>query len=165
MLIARTRAAADAAEPSLTLVLTFEQRSRSRLHATLVDGEAIGLDLPRGTVLRGGDRLLADDGRVVAVQAADEDVIDAHCDASALLARVAYHLGNRHAAVEVGADFVRFLADPVLATMATRLGARVAPVRAPFEPEAGAYAAGHHAHSGEARHAGVIHDMIERVRR
>jgi len=165
MLIARTRAPEGAAEPTLALVLTFEQRSRSRLHATLVGGEAIGLDLPRGSVLRGGDRLLADDGRVVAVQAADEDVIDAHCDDAALLARVAYHLGNRHAAVEIGVDWVRFAADGVLATMATRLGARVVARRAPFEPEAGAYAAGHHAHSGEARHAGVIHDMIERVRR
>ena len=165
MLIARSRAPDGAAAPSLELVLTFEQRSRSRLHATLVDGDAIGLDLPRGTVLRGGDRLVADDGRVVAVQAADEDVMDAHCDDAARLARVAYHLGNRHAAVEVGAGFVRFLADPVLATMATRLGAHVVERSAPFEPEAGAYAAGHHAHSGEARHAGVIHDMIERVRR
>ena len=165
MLIARTRAPQGGAEPTLALVLTFEQRSRSRLHATLVDGASIGLDLPRGTVLRGGDRLVTDDGRVVAVQAADEEVIDAHCGDAAMLARVAYHLGNRHAAVEVGADFVRFLADPVLATMATRLGARVVERRAPFEPEAGAYAAGHHAHSGEARHAGVIHDMIERVRR
>ena len=165
MLIARTRAPRGAGEPALALVLTFEQRSRSRLHATLVDGASIGLDLPRGTVLRGGDRLVTDDGRVVAVRAADEAVIDAHCDDAAMLARVAYHLGNRHAAVEVGADFVRFLADPVLATMAARLGARVVERRAPFEPEAGAYAAGHHAHSGEARHAGVIHDMIERVRK
>lgn len=165
MLIVRLRAPEGAAEASLALVLTFEQRSRSRLHATLVDGAAIGLDLPRGTVLRGGDRLVADDGRVVAVQAADEAVIDAHCDDAAMLARVAYHLGNRHAAVEVGADFVRFLADPVLATMVARLGARIVERRAPFEPEAGAYAAGHHAHSGEARHAGVIHDMIERTRK
>ena len=165
MLIARTRAPAGAAIPSLTLVLTFEQRSRSRLSAVLEGGEAIGLDLPRGTVLRGGDRLLTDDGRVVDVRAADEDVMDAHCGDAATLARIAYHLGNRHAPVEVAATFVRFGADAVLATMCTRLGARVDALRAPFEPEAGAYAAGHHAHSGEARHAGIIHDMIERNRK
>jgi urease accessory protein len=165
MLIARTRAPDGAPAPSLALVQTFEQRSRSRLAATLEGGEPIGLDLPRGTVLRGGDRLLADDGRVVDVRAADEDVMDAHCPDAATLARVAYHLGNRHAAVEVREHVVRFTADGVLATMCARLGARIASVRAPFEPEAGAYAAGHHAHSGEARHAGIIHDMIERARR
>src|SRR5947209_5759384 len=108
MLIARTRAPHGAAAPSLTLVLTFEQRSRSRLHATLLTGGAIGLDLPRGTVLRGGDTLLADDGRVVEVRSADEDVMDAHCEDAGTLARVAYHLGNRHAPVEVRGDVVRF---------------------------------------------------------
>ncbi len=164
MLIARRRASDSAAAPALTLVLTFEQRSRSRLHATLVGGDSIGLMLERGTVLRHGDRLLTDDERVVEVRAADEEVVDAHCEPAGALVRIAYHLGNRHAVVQLGDGFIRFPADAVLASLCARLGARVLELRAPFEPEAGAYAAGRHAHSDEARHAGVIHDMIERTR-
>jgi urease accessory protein len=165
MLIARTRAADDSRPPDAELALTFEQRSRSRLHATLANGEPIGLMLERGTVLRGGDRLVTDDERVIAVRAADEEVVDARCDDPYQLVRIAYHLGNRHAKVEVGAGFVRFAADPVLAALCERLGARLTARRAPFEPEAGAYAAAHHAHSGEAHHGGIIHDMQERVRK
>ena len=164
MLIARSRAPDDAGPPTAELVLTFEQRSRSRLHAMLATGEPIGLTLPRGTVLRDGDRLATDDGQVIVVRAAEEEVVDAHCDDPYQLVRIAYHLGNRHAGVQIGAGFVRFAADPVLASLCERLGARLAPRRAPFEPEAGAYAAGHHAHSSDARHAGIIHDMIERTR-
>lgn len=165
MLIARSRAPIDARQPDAELVLTFEQRSRSRLHATLASGEPIGLVLERGTTLRGGDRLLTDDGKLIAVRAADEDVVDARCNDAYQLVRIAYHLGNRHAPVQIGEGFVRFAADAVLSALCERLGARVQALRAPFEPETGAYAAGHHAHSGEARHSGIIHDMLERTRR
>jgi urease accessory protein len=165
MLIVRERAGREAGAATRELVLTFEQRNRSRLHAMLTTGEPVGLVLPRGTILRDGDHLVTDGGEVIVVRAADEDVVDAHCDDAAALARVAYHLGNRHAHVEIGAGFVRFAADAVLAQMCERLGARVEPRRARFEPEAGAYAAGHHAHSGEAKHAGIIHDMMERTRK
>ena len=165
MLIVRERAGPEARTATRELVLTFEQRNRSRLHAMLATGEPVGLVLPRGTILRDGDRLVTDGGEVIVVRAADEDVLDAHCDDAAALARVAYHLGNRHAHVEIGTGFVRFAADPVLAQMCERLGARIEPRRARFEPEPGAYAAGHHSHSGEAKHAGIIHDMIEIQRR
>ena len=165
MLIVRERAGEHAGPASRELVLTFEQRSRSRLTATLTSGEPVGLVLPRGTLLRDGDRLVTDGGEVIAVRAAEEDVIDAHCDDAAALARVAYHLGNRHASVQIGAGFLRFASDAVLAQMCERLGARLTERRAPFEPEPGAYAGGHHAHSGEAKHAGIIHDMIETQRR
>ncbi|HSV18716.1 MAG TPA: urease accessory protein UreE [Casimicrobiaceae bacterium] len=164
MLIVRAHAPDDAGPPSAELVLTFEQRSRSRLHAMLTRGEPVGLVLPRGTLLRDGDRLVTDAGEVIAVRAAEEEVIDARCDDAAALARIAYHLGNRHARVEIGPGFVRFAADPVLAVLCERLGARLVAQQRPFEPEAGAYAAGHHAHSSDARHAGIIHDMIERTR-
>jgi urease accessory protein len=164
MRIARSRAADPAAPAADELVLTFEQRSRSRLHALLASGEPIGLVLPRGSLLRDGDRLATDDGRVIAVRAADEEVIEAHCDDPYQLVRVAYHLGNRHAAVQIGAGFVRFAADPVLGTLCERLGARLVRRQSPFEPEAGAYAGGHHAHSSDARHSGIIHDMVERTR-
>ena len=165
MRIARARATDASTPPSAELVLTFDQRSRSRLHALLASGEPIGLVLPRGTLLRDGDRLRTDDGAIVAVRAAEEDVIDAYCDDPYQLVRIAYHLGNRHAHVQIGAGFVRFAADAVLGGLCERLGARLVQGRGAFEPEAGAYAAGHHAHSSDAKHAGIIHDMMERTRR
>ena len=165
MRIARARATDASTPPSAELVLTFDQRSRSRLHALLASGEPIGLVLPRGTLLRDGDRLRTDDGAIIAVRAAEEDVIDAHCDDPYQLVRIAYHLGNRHAHVQIGAGFVRFAADAVLGGLCERLGARLVHGRAAFEPEAGAYAAGHHAHSSDAKHAGIIHDMMERTRK
>ena len=163
MLTLRERIAAKT-EVDVVLMLPFELRQKSRLATTLADGEPVALMLPRGAVLRGGDCLRADDGRHARIVAADEDVMDA-CSADAnMLARVAYHLGNRHAPVEIGDGFVRFAADTVLATMVEGLGARVAARRAPFEPEVGAYGGRHTHHSGEARHAGVIHDTLERQR-
>jgi urease accessory protein len=81
------------------------------------------------------------------------------------LARAAYHLGNRHTPIEVGNGWLRFVSDHVLAQMLAGLGLETTAVSAPFEPEPGAYAAGHHAHSGEAKHSGVIHDFSLRARK
>lgn len=145
------------------LVLPFDLRQKSRLLTRLSTGEEAGLQLDRGTVLRGGDRLRAEDGRVVRVVAADEALMEAACGDAASLARCAFHLGNRHTPVEVRPGALRFAADEVLAGMLRGLGATVTAVTAPFEPEAGAYAAGHHHHSGDAKHAGIIHDMIGRA--
>jgi urease accessory protein len=147
------------------LVLPFELRQKSRLLAKLATGEEVGLMLDRGTVLRGGDRLRASDGRVVRVVAADESLMEARCDDATTLARCAFHLGNRHTPVEVREGALRFAADEVLATMLRGLGATVSALRAPFEPEPGAYAAGHHHHSGDAKHSGIIHDMMTKPRR
>ena len=143
------------------VVLPFELRQKSRLRTVAVGGEEIGLFLDHGTVLRGGDWLQADDGRVVQVVAADEDLQEARCAGAESLARAAWHLGNRHAAVQVGDGWLRFAADEVLAAMLRGLGAAVTPVRAPFEPEGGAYGAGHHQHL-EAKHRGIIHDFAGR---
>lgn len=140
------------------LSLPFELRRKSRLLTKLADGEAVGLMLERGAPLRGGDCLRADDGRTFRVRAADEAVMDAHCDDPTTLARVAYHLGNRHAPLQLGNGFVRFAQDDVLAAMVRGLGAGVTALRAPFEPEAGAYAGGAHTHGADGRHAPVIHD-------
>jgi urease accessory protein len=140
------------------LSLPFELRRKSRLLTRLVDGEAVGLMLERGAPLRGGDCLRADDGRTFRVRAADEAVIDARCNDATTLARIAYHLGNRHAPLQIGDGFVRFAQDDVLAAMVEGLGATVTRHRAPFEPEAGAYASGAHVHGGDGRHAPVIHD-------
>jgi urease accessory protein len=144
------------------LALPFEQRQKSRLRTTVSSGEEIGLFLERGAVLRGGEFLQADDGRIVRVVAADEDLLEVRCADPSALARAAYHLGNRHTPVEVGTGWLRIGADEVLAGMLRGLGASVVALRAPFEPEAGAYGAGRHAHSGEAKHGGIIHDFIAR---
>jgi len=164
VLTIRERAPAGAPADA-DLVLPFESRQKSRLLTCLSTGEDVGLMLDRGTVLRGGDRLRADDGRVVQVVAADEALMEAVCDGASVLARCAFHLGNRHTPVEVREGALRFAADDVLAGMLAGLGARVTRIAAPFEPEAGAYAAGHHHHSGDAKHAGIIHDMIGRAAR
>ncbi len=143
-------------------MLPFELRQKSRLRATVAGGEEIGLLLERGTLLRHGDCLQAEDGRVVRVVAADEDLLEARCADPEALARVAYHLGNRHTPVQVGSGWLRLGADPVLAQMLVGLGATVTRMCAPFEPEAGAYAAGHRAHAGDVKRAGIIHDFGER---
>ncbi len=158
MLIVRTRTAPQSAFDA-ELVLPFEQRQKSRLRTAVSSGEEVGLFLERGSVLRDGDCLRGDDGRIVRVVAAEENLIEIRCVDAVALARAAYHLGNRHTPTQVGAGWLRIAADDVLAQMLRGLGATVTPLRAPFEPEAGAYAAGHHAHSGEARHAGIIHDF------
>jgi urease accessory protein len=148
-----------------TLTLPFEQRCKSRLRTTLVSGEEIGLFLERGTILRGGDCLAADDGRVVRVQSAEEKLMEVRARDAQSLAKAAYHLGNRHTPIQVGDGWLRFAADHVLAEMLIGLGVEVSALEAPFEPEPGAYAAGHHPHSGEAKHAGVIHDFAVRPRK
>jgi urease accessory protein len=161
MLIVQKRIPAQATFDA-ELVLPYELRQKSRLRTAVAAGEEIGLFLDRGTILRDGDCLQADDGRVVRIRAADEDLFEIRCADTDALVRAAYHLGNRHTPVQVGSGWLRIAADDVLAGMLRGLGASVAPMRAPYEPEPGAYAAGHHAHSGEAKHAGIIHDFAAR---
>ncbi|MDY0055956.1 MAG: urease accessory protein UreE [Methyloversatilis sp.] len=144
MLLIETFAPADAV-PADTLTLSFELRAKCRLRTRLDSGEEVGLFLPRGTILRGGDRLTGKDGRVVAVRSAPERVIEARSADALLIARAAYHLGNRHVAVEVQPGLLRLAADHVLAQMLVGLGLDVRETQAPFEPEAGAYG-GHPAH-------------------
>ncbi|WER44855.1 urease accessory protein UreE [Cupriavidus sp. WKF15] len=129
------------------LVLPFGERSKSRLRAVLDNGEEAALFLPRGTVLRGGDLLVAEDGSFVEVQAAAERVLEVRSADPHALMRAAYHLGNRHTPVEVGRDYLRLEFDPVLADMLARLGVQAVQADAAFEPEAGAYGGGHkHGH-------------------
>ena len=129
------------------LVLPFQDRSKSRLRATLDNGTEAALFLPRGTVLRGGDLLVAEDGTFVEVQAAPESVLEVRSADPHALMRAAYHLGNRHTPVEVGRDYLRLEFDPVLADMLGRLGVQAERAELPFEPEAGAYGGGHkHGH-------------------
>ena len=164
MMIVHNRAP-SAAKADDTLTLPFEQRCKSRLRTTLESGEEVGLFLERGTILRGGDCLAADDGRVVRVESAVEDLMEVRAGDAQSLARAAYHLGNRHTPIQIGDGWLRFAADHVLAEMLRGLGVEISALAAPFEPEPGAYAAGHHQHSGEAKHAGVIHDFALRPRK
>jgi len=129
------------------LILSFEQRQKARQRATLASGREIGIQLERGTILRGGDLLRSAGGEVVRVIAAPEAVSVVRTADPLLLARVAYHLGNRHVALQVGDGFVQYLADHVLDHMVESLGLRAVHEHAPFEPEGGAYSTGHsHAH-------------------
>lgn len=134
-----------------TLILSFEERQKSRQRARLESGEEVGLNLPHGTVLRGGDRLRADDGRVIEVRAAPEPVSTAASVDPIQLARAAYHLGNRHVAVQIGAGWVRYLRDHVLDGMVRALGMTLRQEIIPFEPEAGAYQ--RHTHTPSAPHS------------
>jgi urease accessory protein len=152
MLEIRSRMTQRDAVPGGELELPFEQRQKTRFHAKLASGEAVAVLLPRGEVLRGGDLVAASDGRVIAIVAEPESLLHVECGSASELARAAYHLGNRHVAVQVGAGFLRIAADHVLEDMLKQLGAKVTRIVAPFEPEAGAYAGGHehgHAHGGK----------------
>ena len=126
------------------LVLAFEDRQKARLKTRLSDGREVGLFLPRGLTLRGGDLLKAEDGKVIKIEAAREPVSRVCCDDARELARISYHLGNRHVAVEVGNNCVSYLQDHVLDEMVSGMGFKVAHLLSPFEPEAGAYAAHEH---------------------
>lgn len=134
---------------SQLLVLNFGQRQKARQRAQLESGREIGIQLRRGTILRGGDYLKAGNGEILRVIAAPEPVSIATCSDPLLLAKAAYHLGNRHVQLELGRGSLRYLVDHVLDHMVESLGLRVAHENAPFEPEAGAYS---HEHAGGHSH-------------
>ncbi len=159
MLLFESLAAADSVAGD-SLVLAFETRCKSRLRARLASGEECGLFLPRGTVMRGGDKLLAGDGRIAEVVAAIEPLMEAASGDPLRLARAAYHLGNRHVAVQILPGTLRFARDHVLGEMVRGLGLPVVEIDAAFEPESGAYGAhGGHGHSADGEGRGPrIHD-------
>jgi urease accessory protein len=135
-------------EKTATVRLNFDARSKSRLLLKLDDGEQAALVVERGRLLRGGDRVRTLDGREVQIIAAEESLLEASSDDPAAIAKAAFHLGNRHVAVQVMANRLRFLNDHVLEEMVKGLGLKVTPVLAPFEPEGGAYGH-HHAHGSQ----------------
>lgn len=130
-----------------TVALPFEARQKARQRVALADGRAVGLKLPRNTVLRDGALLASDSGATLQVTAAPEILSVASHRDLALLARAAYHLGNRHVWVQVGAGWLRYQHDHVLDAMVRGLGLSVESQTLPFEPEAGAYGAHESAHS------------------
>ena len=157
-LIQRVNHPVDSSEIHDSLTLPYELRIRGRLRATTDTNQDIGLFLDRGPVLRDGDLLLAKTGEIVRIRAAEETVVTARLPQGMPLARLCYHLGNRHVSLAIGSDedgtgWVRFPPDHVLEELAERLGATLKHHTAPFDPEPGAYdKAGREGHSHSHTH-------------
>jgi len=135
-----------------TVELDWDVRQKSRFDATDSAGRHLGVFLPRGTVVRGGDVLVAEDGSLIKVIAAPQAVLKiTHCANHGTpydLIRAAYHLGNRHVPIELKPDHLKIEPDHVLADMLRAMHLIVNAVTEAFEPESGAYASGGHAHAG-----------------
>lgn len=149
--------------------LDWDTRQKSRFDATDTAGRHLGVFLPRGSVVRGGDVLVAEDGTLVRVTAAPQPVlVITACKEHGSpfdLTRAAYHLGNRHVGIELQPDHLKIEPDPVLATMLRRMHLIVNEARVAFEPEGGAYSAettqhghDHHAHHDHHDHHDHGHD-------
>ena len=149
-----------------TLELDWDVRQKSRFDATDSLGRALGVFLPRGTLVRGGDVLVAEDGSMVRVIAAPQAVLRiTACTAHGSpfdLTRAAYHLGNRHVPIELQPDHLKIEPDHVLADLLRAMHLTVREVAESFEPEGGAYSAGGHGHghshaaSHEHAHASAV---------
>ncbi len=122
-----------------TVTLDYEDRARRRIRLRCDSGFTFLLDLPAVVRLAEGDGLRLDDDRWIAVRAALEALVEVPCESGQALARLAWHLGNRHVPTEVRADAIRFRHDPVIVDMIEGLGAEPITLVAPFQPEAGAY--------------------------
>jgi len=145
-----------------TVELDWDVRQKSRFAATDSGGRELGIFLPRGTVVRGGDVLVAEDGSLIRVMAAPQPVlVITPCSEHGSpfdLTRAAYHLGNRHVPIELQPDHLKIEPDHVLADMLRSMHLTVNAVDAPFEPEAGAYAAaGHGGHGHSHAHGTHAH--------
>lgn len=147
-----------------TIELDWDVRQKSRFAATDSAGRELGIFLPRGTVVRGGDVLVAEDGSLVRVVAAPQPVlVITHCKSHGTpfdLTRAAYHLGNRHVPIELQPDHLKIEPDHVLADMLRAMHLIVTEQNLAFEPEGGAYASGHgggHSHGEHNHHHGHDH--------
>lgn len=125
--------------PSLHMELTLEKRVKARFKTQLLDGSEIGVFLDRGPIMRNGDLLESEDGVVVQVVSAPEQVSVVKSDDVHLLTRAAYHLGNRHVPLQVLPNELRYQHDHVLDQMLIGLGISPSFAELPFEPEPGAY--------------------------
>ena len=146
-----------------TVSLDWDVRQKSRFEATDSQGRRLGVFLPRGTVVRGGDVLVAEDGSMVRVEAAPQPVLVitacAEHGSPFDLTRAAYHLGNRHVPIELKPGHLKIEPDHVLADMLKSMHLIVKEADAAFEPEGGAYsAATHAAHSHSHDHGHHGHD-------
>jgi urease accessory protein len=146
-----------------SVTLDWDLRQKSRFDTEDSAGQRVGVFLPRGTVVRGGDVLLTQDGAFIRVEAAAQEVLrittcPQHGSPFDLI-RAAYHLGNRHVPIELRPDHLKIEPDHVLADMLRQMHLIVNGVREPFEPESGAYAQGGHGHGhGHDGHDHAHHD-------
>ncbi|MGO4394180.1 urease accessory protein UreE [Variovorax sp. M-6] len=145
-----------------TVELDWDVRQKSRFDTTDSQGRQLGVFLPRGTAVRGGDVLVAEDGSLVKVIAAAQPVlVITHCSEHGTpfdLMRAAYHLGNRHVPIELKPDHLKIEPDHVLAGMLRSMHLIVREAEDAFEPEGGAYGAngGGHGHSHGAAPVGPV---------
>jgi urease accessory protein len=150
----RHRGSWDLALESDFVLIDFDRRFRRRFLLETAGGRNVLLDLPQAVRLRDGDGLALEDGGIVRVRARPENLLEITASDHALLLRIAWHLGNRHLPVQFLGDILHIRADHVIADMVTQLGGKVRAVEAPFDPEAGAYAADggahHHHHHDDA---------------
>ena len=148
-----------------TVELDWDVRQKSRFDATDSQGRLLGIFLPRGSVARGGDVLVAQDGSLIKVIAAPQAVLRVtHCTKHGSpydLIRAAYHLGNRHVPIELKPDHLKIEPDHVLAGMLRAMHLIVTAVEEAFEPENGAYAAGGHSQSEHQPTHGQGHEHNE----
>jgi len=136
------------------VLIDHDRRHRRRILLRTEAGREVLLDLPQAARLRHGDGIALDDnGGVVLVCARPEKLLEIHAHDDAQLVRIAWHLGNRHLPVQLDGDRIRIRADHVIAEMIEGLGGHIEEIEAPFDPEAGAYAAGgHHNHHHHLHH-------------
>jgi urease accessory protein len=142
-------------EAAGTVTLDFEERHRRRFRLMTDQGEEVLLDLPKAVAMADGDGLRLEDGRWLKVQAAAEPVVEVSHKDPEQLARLAWHLGNRHLPTQIGCAVLRIRPDHVIEAMLEGLGAKLVTVRAPFQPEGGAYRSRderHHVHSDASVH-------------
>lgn len=147
-----------ALEAADSLTLDFDMRHRRRFTFATARGEAILLDLPRAVAMADGDGLRLDDGRWLRVTAAHEPLAEVRCGSAHDLARIAWHLGNRHLPAEIADGAIRIRPDHVIEAMLEGLGAEVAHISAPFQPEGGAYGGERRDHHGHGHSHSHSHD-------
>lgn len=138
--------------------LDHDHRYRRRLMLKTLEGESILLDFPNAVHLRDGEGLLLEDGGVVAIEALPESLMEITAPGLATLIRIAWHLGNRHLPTELRDRALRIREDHVLEDMVHGLGGAVAHIKAPFDPEGGAYAGGGRYHHDDDADHGHLHD-------
>ncbi|MCB1387491.1 MAG: urease accessory protein UreE [Nitratireductor sp.] len=153
----------DFAQPAATITLDEAARHRRRMMMTsdrMANGSTLSflLDLPQARLLRHGDGLVLDDGRIVAVRALPEELYAVRGRDRRHLLSLTWQIGNRHLAAQIEEDHLLLRRDPVIRAMLEGLGASVSEIEAPFDPEGGAYGGVHpphdhgHAHHGHGHH-------------
>ena len=139
-------------DQSLEVVLTYDERKKSRHKTKTTCGKELGWFVERGIVLAQNDILKCQDGTLIKVKAAEEHVSDVTCEDPLTLMKAVYHLGNRHVPLQVEKAYLRYQKDHVLDEMVEGLGLKVTHTNQPFNPESGAYSNGGHSHGHHHHH-------------